>query len=269
MADVDMYREGTAAIADPLSLIDAPRATAAEERQYRKERVAAALRILAARGLTHGAAGHITARDPEHTDCFWVNPILKNFALMRADDLLLVDADGNVLEGRGRLNQAAFAIHSRVHRARPDVVGAAHSHSPYGKVWSTTGRLLDPLSQDACAFYGSHAVYRNFGGVVLDTEEGDGISAALGDGKAVILQNHGLLTVGRTVEEAAWWFITMEEACKVQVLAESLGRPLAIDHEGAQCTAKQVGTPLSGKLQFDYECQLVDMDDVRRPSLDA
>jgi ribulose-5-phosphate 4-epimerase/fuculose-1-phosphate aldolase len=70
---------------------------------------------------------------------------------MCVSDLIKVDDEGKILEGEGLLNQAAFAIHSRIHKARPDVVAAAHAHSLYGKAWSSLGRLLDPLTQDACA----------------------------------------------------------------------------------------------------------------------
>jgi ribulose-5-phosphate 4-epimerase/fuculose-1-phosphate aldolase len=235
--------------------------TCEQERRWRKERVAGALRLLARFGMNDGAAGHITARDPEDPDTFWVNPALKNFATMRVSDLLLVDADGLVREGDGPLNRAAFAIHSRLHRARPDVVAAAHAHSTYGKIWSTTGRPLDPLTQDACAFYGSHGVFADYTGVVLDLEEGDRIAEALGTGKAVILRNHGLLTVGATVEEAAWSFIAMEQACHVQVMAEAIGTPVQMQPAMAALTAGQVGSAAVSKAQFDMHWDTLVADD--------
>jgi ribulose-5-phosphate 4-epimerase/fuculose-1-phosphate aldolase len=79
------------------------------------------------------------------------------------------------------VNAAAFAIHSQVHAARPDVVAAAHSHSIYGKSWSTLGRTLDPITQDVCAFYGDHGLFDDYTGVVLDLEEGKRIASALGE----------------------------------------------------------------------------------------
>ena len=85
---------------------------------------------------------------------------------------------------------------------------------------------------------------------MLDVEEGKRIAHALGSHKAVILRNHGLLTVGRTVDEAAWWFITMERSCQVQLVAEAAGEPVAIDHERATLTRGQVGTPQAGWLNF-------------------
>jgi ribulose-5-phosphate 4-epimerase/fuculose-1-phosphate aldolase len=224
--------------------------TPGEARAYHKQRMAAAFRLFAKFGFDEGVAGHITARDPERPDCFWVNPFGLDFSLIRASDLILVNHEGQVVEGRAAVNRAAFAIHSQVHAARPDVVAAAHSHSMHGKAWSTLGRLLDPLTQDACAFYEDHALFTDFTGVVLDVSEGQRIAAALGANKAVILQNHGLLTVGGSVDEAAWWFITMERSCQAQLLAEAAGTPLKIDPDNARLTHQQVGSNVAGWFQF-------------------
>src|SRR5438045_7145549 len=119
----------------------------AQERQHRKERLAAAFRLFGAFGFDEGVAGHITARDPELTDHFWVNPFGVNFKHIRVSDLLLVNHEGTVVEGNRPVNAAAFAIHSQIHAARPDVVAAAHAHSVYGKSWSAFRRPLDPLTQ--------------------------------------------------------------------------------------------------------------------------
>src|SRR5690606_29817809 len=140
---------------------------------------------------------------------FWVNPFGTSFKQMKVSDLLLVNHAGDVVEGVGLLNAAAFAIHGSIHAARPDVVAAAHAHSVYGKSWSSLGRPLDPLTQDACALYEEHGVFGEFWGGALDTAEGRRIARGLGERKACRLQNHGVLTVGGSVESAAWWFITM------------------------------------------------------------
>ena len=205
-----------------------------EELLERKTKLAAALRIFGRLGFDEGVAGHITARDPFDPHHFWVNPAGRSFKLMCVSDLIKVDGEGKILEGEGLLNQAAFAIHSRIHAARPDVVAAAHAHSIYGKSWSSLGRLLDPLTQDACAFYQDHALFDDYTGVVIDLSEGDRIAAALGQHKAVILRNHGLLSVGHSVDEAAWWFITMERTCQAQLLAEAAGKPVPIEPRHAK-----------------------------------
>jgi ribulose-5-phosphate 4-epimerase/fuculose-1-phosphate aldolase len=221
-----------------------------DERLHRKQRLAAGFRLFSRFGFDEGVAGHITARDPELTDHFWVNPFAMHFGHIKVSDLLLVNDQGEVVEGKHPVNTAAFAIHSQVHAARPDVVSAAHSHSVYGKTWSAMGKKLDPLTQDACAFYKDHELFDDFTGVVLDVEEGKRIAHALADAKAVILRNHGLLTVGHTVDEAVWWFITMERSCQVQLMAQAAGTPVLIDDEQATITAGQVGLDLAGWLSF-------------------
>jgi ribulose-5-phosphate 4-epimerase/fuculose-1-phosphate aldolase len=224
--------------------------TVEEERQHRKERLVAALRLFGRFGFEEGVAGHITARDPEWTDHFWVNPFGMSFKHIRVSDLILVNHEGQVVAGRHHVNQAAFAIHAQVHAARPDVVAAAHSHSLHGKTLSSLGELLEPLTQDVCAFYEDHSLFDDYTGVVLDAEEGRRIAAALGSHKAVILRNHGLLTVGESVDAAAWWFITMERSCQVQLLAKAAGKPVHITHENALVTREQLGNDLVAWINY-------------------
>jgi ribulose-5-phosphate 4-epimerase/fuculose-1-phosphate aldolase len=220
-------------------------ATVEEERLHRKQRLAASFRLFGRFGFDEGVAGHITARDPEHTDQFWVNPFGRNFKHVR-----VVDRNGTVVHGDAFVNQAAFAIHSQVHEARPEIVAAAHSHSLHGKAWSSLGRLLDPLTQDACAFFEDHALFDDYTGVVLDPEEGKRIAHALGENKAVILRNHGLLTTGYSVDEAVWSFITMERTCQAQLLAEAAGTPVKIADEMARTTHDQTGSPVACYFSF-------------------
>lgn len=106
------------------------------------------------------------------------------------------------------------------------------------------------MTQDACRFYKDHSLFDDYTGEVLDPNEGKRIGAALGLGKAVILQNHGLLTVGQTVDSAAWWFIAMERCCQSQLLAESVGKPKLIREDVANMTRKQVGSEQAGWFSF-------------------
>lgn len=217
-----------------------------EERQHRKERLAAAFRIFGRLGFNEGVAGHITARDPERLGHFWVNPLGMSFRQIRVSDLILVDHSGEVVEGTWPVNQAAFAIHSQVHAARPDVVSAAHSHSVYGKAFSSLHRKLRPLTQDACIFYNDHGLYTDYGGVANDIEEGKRIAHAVGDTKAAILANHGLITVGKSVDEAVFWFVTMERTCEAELAAMSAGEPKSIPDEVAEDVHNYVGGSLVG-----------------------
>jgi len=212
---------------------DASNPDPAAERLHRKQQLAAAFRVFAKFGFNLGASGHITARDPELTDHFWINPLAVPFGRIRVSDLQLVNPAGEIVIGDQPINTAGFFIHSQLHAARPDVIAAAHAHAVHGKAWSTLGRLLDPITQDSCTFYGSHSLYADFNGVVLDEAEGKRIAVALGSHKAVILQNHGFLTVGGSVEEAAWLFITADATAHAQLLAEAAGTPALIRDEVA------------------------------------
>jgi ribulose-5-phosphate 4-epimerase/fuculose-1-phosphate aldolase len=217
---------------------------------WRKRQLVIGLRLLSQAGLDEGIAGHITARDVFDPDALWVNPLARRFSTVRVRDLVLVDRRGNVIQGDGRVNRAAYAIHAAVHHQRPDVIGSVHSHSPYGKAWSMLGQPLAPLSQDACAFYQDHAIHERFSGLVFDESDGYEIAASLGPNKAVVLRNHGLLTVGASVGAAVWWFLAMERACQCEILARSAGMPIPIGDEAASLTWRQIGGEASGRFIF-------------------
>jgi ribulose-5-phosphate 4-epimerase/fuculose-1-phosphate aldolase len=217
-----------------------------EERIHRKQRLAAAFRIFGRLGFNEGVAGHITARDPERLDHFWVNPFGMSFRQIRVRDLILVSHAGEVVEGTWPVNQAAFAIHSQVHAARPDVIAAAHSHSIYGKAFASLHRPLRPLTQDACIFFEDHGLYADYGGVANDIEEGKRIAHAVGSTKAAVLANHGLITVGQTVDEALFWFVTMERTCEAELAAMAAGDPVSIPDDVAREVHNNVGSPIAG-----------------------
>ncbi|OJJ07568.1 hypothetical protein ASPVEDRAFT_46860 [Aspergillus versicolor CBS 583.65] len=224
-----------------------------KEREYLKGRLAAAFRIFGKNGYDEGVAGHITLRDPVDPTTFWVNPFGVAFSQIKASDLIQVDHSGAVIDGGPcrLLNAAAFMIHSAIHSARPDVLCAAHSHSLYGRSFCTLGRELDITTQDSCAFYNDHVLYKQFNGVVLAEEEGRNIASALGSKKAALLQNHGLLTVGQTIEETVFWFVSLEKCCHAQLLADAAaagrgGTTVKIDDADAAFTYKTVGTNLAG-----------------------
>jgi ribulose-5-phosphate 4-epimerase/fuculose-1-phosphate aldolase len=197
----------------------------ASKRLWQLEHMAAAFRHWHREGYVEGMSGHISVRDPEFPNSFWTNPLGRHFGLLKVSDMILVNLDGEVIGGNRVKppNSAGFLIHAAVHKARPDAHAICHCHSIYGKAWSVFGRRLEMLTQDVCKFRGdAHSVYDSYGGVVLAADEGDRIAAALGPrGKGCILRNHGLLTVGQTVDEAAFLFTSMEHSCRVQLLADA------------------------------------------------
>ena len=221
-----------------------------DERLDRKQRLAAAFRLFAKLGFNESLDGHITVRDPELTDHFWVNPLGIDFCEIRVSNLILVNKDGDVVQGDRAVNRDTFAIHSHILQARPDAIATVHTHSIYGRAWSCSGRPLDPLNQDACAFYEDHSVFHDYTGDLLDIAEIKRIAEILGHHKAVILRHHGMLTVGRSVDEATWWFINLERSSQAQLLAEAAGKPNIIRHETARLTQTQVGTSFNGWCCF-------------------
>ena len=225
--------------------------TIEDERRYRKERLVAALRLFGRFGFEEGVAGHITARDPEFTDLLLGQPLRD---VLQAHHGQRPDPGQPRGEGRrGPLPRQPGGLRDPL--AGPP--GPSRTSSPrptatpsYGRALSSLGELLEPITQDVCAFYESHALYDDYTGVVVDEEEGRRIAAALGPHKAVILRNHGLLTVGDSVDAAAWWFITMERSCQVQLTAKAAGKPVLIDHHNAVHTREQLGNDLVAWINY-------------------
>lgn len=216
-----------------------------EERAYRKRRLAAAFRIFAKLGYQEGVMGHFSVRDPERVDHYWANPYATDFGGITADDLVLYNFDGQIVEGKNRtVHYGNTIIHIPVLKTRPDVIAVAHTHSIHGRAWSSLNRLLDPISSEAAAFYQRHAVYDTY-----LHGEGYSLANAIGNNRALILKNHGILTVGSSVDEAAYWFISMERAAHVQLLAEAAGEPELIPHEHAEQISEATGA-LKGWLSF-------------------
>lgn len=229
----------------------------AEKRQWQLEHMAGAFRVFAREGYAEGISGHISVRDPEHEDRFWINPLGVHFGLLKASDMLCVDLSGDVVDGNinASINAAGFQIHSAVHRARQDVHAICHTHSVHGRAWSAFAKPLEMINQDVCYFYKAHSVYADYGGIANEKSEGEKIAQSLGDGKASILMNHGLLTVGETVDEAAFLFCLMERSCKVQMLADNAGhKKHFVSDEEAAYNFRMASTPVS---DFPVDCDPV------------
>ena len=225
--------------------------TVEEERLHRKQRLAGALRIFGRFGFGEGVAGHITVRDPEFPDHFWVNPLGLSFRHMRVSDLILVNHHGEVVYGKHSVNRAAYVLHAAVHTARPDVIAAAHAHSVYGKAFSSLGIPLDPLTQDSCAFYEQNVVIADHGGaVVFEEAAGRDFAEAFGNYRAAIHQNHGHFTVGASVDEAVFWFVCFERCAQAQLAEMAAGTPKHIPHESAVYTRENAGSAITGWMHF-------------------
>lgn len=224
-----------------------------EEREHRKQRLVAGCRAFAMHNFDYGMAGHISVRDPEHPNLYWTNPMAVHFSQVKVSNLILADHEGRVVEGQHAINRAGFVVHASVHEAHPDVVAMCHAHTPHGTAWCSTGRQIDPYNQDAACFYDNHAVVSDDGGAVtVFTAQGDGVVEAFANNRAVLHQNHGILTASRhSVDDAVFWFIAMDRCCHVQLLIEACAtKPVKMEEAAARHSATHVGSDYLGWLHF-------------------
>jgi len=257
-------KEGKVVIRSP------PKFETLEEQQiYQKQHLAVAFRVFAKQGFDEGVAGHISLRDVIHREHFWINPLSTHFSMIKVSDLVLVDEEGHVLPGGAQspINGPAFAIHSQIHQMRPDINAACHAHSVYGKAFSCFGRPIEMLYQDALRFYNDISVYPRYGGTVISKEEGARIATALGPtARSLILQNHGMITCGQTVDEAAFLFIALDRCCHSQLLVNGAAcrpgwEPILIGDEEAEFAHRKSGNPSKMWLAFQpYYDQAVHED---------
>jgi ribulose-5-phosphate 4-epimerase/fuculose-1-phosphate aldolase len=164
---------------------------------------------------------HISARVPGPEHHFLINPYGMMFEEITASSLVKVDLDGKLVsESPYIINPAGFTIHSAVHAAREDALCVIHLHTDYGIAVSAQKHGLLPISQQALFPLASLA-YHEYEGLALNDEEKPRLVKDLGNSNYMILRNHGLLTVGRTVAEAFLSMYILERACKIQILAQS------------------------------------------------
>lgn len=220
-----------------------------QTRARRKTRLALAYRIFGAQRWGALGDGHISARDPERLDHFWLARYGAPFHSVTVDDLVLVGPSGRVVEGEGSINQAAFHIHWPVHEARPDIVSAAHTHTPFGTPFSALVQHFRPITQESCAFFRDHEIFDDHEVDVLSTDGGKRIAAAIGSAKAILLRNHGLLTVGATVDECVGFFVVMERVAEAHIKAPD-GQP--ISDEAAATAHAGVGSQRQGWHYFQW-----------------
>lgn len=187
-----------------------------------RELVAAASRILAGAGQDDLIWGHASARDPEGRG-LWLKSAQWSLAEITADRVQLVDPDGVVLEGEGP-RHSEYPIHAEIMAARPDVGAVVHTHPPYAVALAATGQPLRPVSH-AANFFVPPAVPRftDTADLILTRDLGRSVAATLGDARALFLVNHGIVTVGSTLEEATVAAVLLERACQQQLLTASAG----------------------------------------------
>lgn len=192
------------------------------EREMRAD-LAAAFRLVDLYGWSDLLATHLSARVPGPDDHFLINPFGLLFEEVTASSLIKVDVAGNILSDSAYgINPAGFVIHSAVHMARRDAACVMHTHTAAGTGVATQKDGLLPLTQHALAVL-AHTGYHDFEGIATDLDERARLARDLADNNVLILRNHGLLTVGRTVGEAFMWMYRAERACRMQLAFQQSG----------------------------------------------
>lgn len=177
------------------------------------QQIACAARILASNGYALDVAGHITVVRPDGDGSMWCTPYGLWWRELTASDIITIDADGNVIDGRWDVTPAVF-IHTEIHRARPDAQVVIHNHPYYGTLLATLHVAPEITDQQACMFDGDIALFDEYTGGVDDADGGSHLAAAVGNATAVILANHGVLITGETVPQSVLRAMNFERSCR-------------------------------------------------------
>ncbi|HUQ24567.1 MAG TPA: aldolase [Burkholderiales bacterium] len=187
--------------------------------------LAAAFRLAVRLDLHEGVCNHFSAMLDSQR--FLLNSYGLHWSEVTASNLVALDGDGNVLQGKGEIEKTAFYIHSRIHLANPRAKCVLHTHMPHATALTLLeGGRLEMVEQNALRFHDDIAYDDTYNGLVVDTAEGDRLARVLGAKRVLFLANHGVIVVGPTVAEAFDAMYYLERACRLQVLARSMGGKL-------------------------------------------
>lgn len=218
----------------------------AEEWQLRVD-LAAAYRLVAMYGWSDLVFTHISARVPGPEHHFLINPYGLMFDEITASSLVKVDQDCNkIIDSPFPVNPAGFTIHSCIHAAREDVGCVLHTHSRAGVAVSAQKCGVLPISQQSTFVLASLA-YHDYEGVALRDDEKPRLVRDMGDKNFLVLRNHGLLTVGKTVADALLSMYTFENTCRIQIDAQAGGELVQIDPRILQGLAQVMKTVTAGQ----------------------
>lgn len=218
-----------------------------------KYKLAVANRMMSAFDLDEGGiSGHISFKVPGKSDAFWVNPFGMLSEEVTPGNLIMVNSEGQVLEGEHPVNVAGFCIHATIHKMYPHIHCIVHTHAPWGTVFSALDRNVQPLDQNCCMFFENHALYREYNGPVNDLEDAEKLAKALDGKSAIILANHGAITCGENIETAIMYMIALERAFRTNVLALQTGcQPKMIDEDVARATREWIANPIGFAIEFE------------------
>ncbi len=236
---------------EPEPFLDDP----VRERVRRRDQLAECYRLFGALRYGDMGDGHISFRDPERLDHFWMLRYGVSFHSARREDTVLVSPSGETVDDpsigavSAPINITGYHIHHPVHEARPDINAAAHVHAPYATAYSTERRLFEPINQESTQFFEDHALFDDEEVQILSADGGKRIAVALEDNSHVILANHGVLTTGKSAAEAVAWLVEMERAAEVALKAND---PVRLSDEATRIAQNDLVRPSTGWQIYNY-----------------
>jgi L-ribulose-5-phosphate 4-epimerase len=220
--------------------------------QALRERLVDAGRVLALEGQGDYVAGHVSVRLPDQPDRFLMKPAGIGLEEMRPDNIITVDIEGRRVDGTMPRHNEVF-IHSEVLRARPDINAVVHTHPIHAVAFSSLGKPLLAVGNDASWFVGHLPIFSETTDLIVDPSRGKAVARCLGPHAALILRNHGIVTAGASIEEAVWVALKLEKACRMQLLAETAGGPrLVVEGDDLAKKAKRSNRGDLHRNVFDY-----------------
>jgi L-fuculose-phosphate aldolase len=220
--------------------------------QALKEKLALAGRILDLEDQGDFVLGHVTARLPDDPEHFLMKPAAIGFEEMSAENVITVNLAGEKVAGAMGRHSEVF-IHSEIMRARPEIQSVVHTHAPHAVAFASLGRPLLPVGHYGSLFCDGVPVFAETTMLITTPALGQAVARTLGAHDALFLRNHGIVTAGRTLEEAVYLALTLEKACKLQLMVEACGGPkLVTDPEEALLKKKRISRPEAHRNIFEY-----------------
>jgi len=222
-----------------------------------QEKVSLACRILAMEGHEDITQGHVSARDPDRPECFWIKRAGIALSEVRPEDVVCVTLEGHILHGEGKLH-TELPIHTEIYRAHAEIKAVVHTHPLHAVALSATRKPLLPLSHEG-ALLGEVPLFEDTTGLIHLPDQGARLAALLEGGKkALLLKNHGIVTVGRSVEEATLLAIALDRAARIQIFASCLGEVSGTPESEKEAKSLQLGSDWQIQRNWLYYVRKLD-----------
>jgi L-fuculose-phosphate aldolase len=207
--------------------------------------------ILESEGQGDYCMGHISVRTEADPERILMKAAAMGLEEMTQDNLVTIDIEGEKVAGGHKRHNEVY-IHSEIMRARPEIRSVVHTHAPYSVIFSSLGKPILPVGHNGSIFFEELPVFSETTDLIVTQELGRAVAGCLGENRALLLRNHGIVTAGRTIEEAVYLAIFLENACWMQVMAEAAGGPRLVTPPEEARAKKRIARPENQVKFFDY-----------------